>query len=62
MLKTLLQTILVELWVKKFAFSVFSLPKLNFSTTVFGTTYLCTIVFKVDTDSIRKIAQNFGNC
>ena len=37
-LKTLLQKILVELWVKKIAFSILSLLKLNFSTIAFGTT------------------------
>ena len=37
-LKTLMQKILVGLWVKNFTFSILSLLKLNFSTTVFGAT------------------------
>ena len=37
-LKMLMQKILVGLWVKNFTFSVLSLLKLNFSTTVFGGT------------------------
>ena len=37
-LKTLMQKILVGLWVKNFTFSILSLLKLNFLTTVFGTT------------------------
>ena len=34
-LKMLLETNLVELWVKSFTFPVFSSPNLNFSATVF---------------------------
>ena len=37
-LKTLMQKILVGYWVKKFTFSILSSLKLNFYTTVFGTT------------------------
>ena len=37
-LKMLMQKILVGLWVKNFTFSILSLLKLNFSTTVFGAT------------------------
>ena len=37
-LKTLMQKNLVGLWVKNFTHSILSLLKLNFSTTVFGTT------------------------
>ena len=37
-LKTLMQKVLVGLWVKNFAFWILSLLKLNFSTTVFGAT------------------------
>ena len=36
--KTLLQTVLVEIWIKNFTFSILSSLKLNFYTTVFGTT------------------------
>ena len=36
-LKTLLQKILVELWVKKMTFSILSLLKLNISSIAFGT-------------------------
>ena len=57
-LKTLLQKILVRLWVKEFTFSIFSSLKLNFSTAVFDTTQLCTIVFRVDTGNNRKLAKN----
>ena len=54
----LLQKNLVELWVKNFTFSVLSWVKLDFSTTVFGTVLLCTVLFKKDTDNNRKIAKN----
>ena len=36
--KTLLQTILVELWVNNIPFSILNSLKLTFSTTVSGTT------------------------
>ena len=53
-LKTLMQKILHGLC-KKFTFSISSLLKLNFSTTVFGTTQLCTSVFRTDTGNIEKL-------
>ena len=37
-LRTLMQKVLVGPWVKNFTFSILSSLKLNFSTTVFGTT------------------------
>ena len=48
---------LVEFWVKNFTFSILSSMKLNLSTTVFGTTKLCTILFRAVTGN-RKIAKN----
>ena len=41
-----------------------SLLKLSFSRTEFGTTKLCTILFRADTGNKRKIkiVINFGNC
>ena len=56
-LKRLMQKIMVGLWVKNLTFSILSSMKLNFSTTLFGTTWLCTIVFKTDTGSNRKIVN-----
>ena len=50
-----MQKILFALWVKNFTFSILSSVKLNFSWTVFGTTWLCTIVFRADTGNNRKI-------
>ena len=57
-LKTLTQKMLVEFWVKNFTFSILSSMKLNLSTTVFGTTKLCTILFRAVTGDNRKIAKN----
>ena len=54
-LKTLMQKILVGLWVKNFTFSFLSSLTLNFSTIVFGTTQLCTKVFRAETGNNRKI-------
>ena len=56
-LKKLMQEILVGLWVKKINFLILRSFKLNFSTTFFGSTYLCTIVFRADTGNIRKIVN-----
>ena len=52
-----MQKILVGLWVKNFTFSILSLLKLNFSTTVFGATQLCATVFRADTSNNRQIAN-----
>ena len=57
MLQTLMQKNLVQLRVKSFTFSILNLLKLNFSTTVFGATSLCTTVFRADTGNNRKIAN-----
>ena len=37
-LKTLIQKILLELWINNVTFSILSSLKLNFSTIIFGTT------------------------
>ena len=42
---------------KNFTFLILSSLKLNFSTTFFGTTYLCTILLKADAGNIRKIVN-----
>ena len=52
-----MQKILFGFRVKNFTFSILSSLKLNFSTTGFGTTYLCTIVFTADTGNNRKIVE-----
>ena len=52
-----MQKILVGLWVKNHTFSILSSLNLNFSTTLFGTTYLCTIVFRADTGNNKKIVN-----
>ena len=56
-LKRLMQTSLVGLRVKNFTFSMLSSLKLNFSTTVFSITGLCTVVFMGDTGNDRKIVN-----
>ena len=56
-LKRLMQTSLVGLWVKNFTFSMLSSLKLNFSTTVFSITGLCTVAFMGDTGNDRKIVN-----
>ena len=56
-LKRLMQTSLVGLWVKNFTFSMLSSLKLNFSTTVFSITGLCTVVFMGDSGNDRKIVN-----
>ena len=55
-----MQKILVGLWVKNLTFSMLSLLKLNFSTTFFGTTQLCAIVFREDTGNNRKVNFTFS--
>ena len=57
MLKPLMQKTLVGLRIKSFTFLILSLLKLNFSTTVFGATFLCTTVFRADTGN--KKTANF---
>ena len=52
-----MQTSLVGLWVKNFTFSMLSSLKLNFSTTVFSITGLCTVVFMGDSGNDRKIVN-----
>ena len=56
-LKTLLQKNLVRLLVKNFTFWIISLQKLNFSTTLFGPTSFCTILFRADAGNNRKIVK-----
>ena len=58
----LMKKILVGLRVKSFTFSILSLLKLNFSTTVFGITELCATVFRADTGNNRKIVSFTYSC
>ena len=54
-----MKQILVGLSGKKFIYSILSSLKLNFSTTVLGTTHLYTLVFRVDTGNNSKIITRF---
>ena len=47
---------------KKFYFFNIKFTEANFPSTVFGTTYLCTIVFMADTDNNRKIVNFTYSC
>ena len=53
---------LVGLWVKNYTFSILSSLKLSFSTTVFGTTQLCAIVFWADNGNNTKTVNFTYSC
>ena len=47
---------------KKFYFFSIKFTEANFPSAVFGTTYLCTIVFMADTGNNRKIVNFTYSC
>ena len=57
-----MQKVQVGLRGENVTFSILSALKLNFSTTAFATTLLCTILFTADTDNNSKIVHFTYSC